>query len=139
MSPTVFNPAIDALLQSNQLPVADLQTGTEVLLFVAGSTQQPSGVVGIQVFGTTALLRSLAVSESERSKGLGTALVHHAEHYAASLGITSLYLLTTTATRFFEAHGYSTANREDAPASIAGTQQFSSLCPNSAAFMVKVL
>ena len=52
---TVFNPAIDALLQSNQLPVADLETGTEVLLFVAGSTQQPSGVVGIQVFGTTAL------------------------------------------------------------------------------------
>ena len=136
---TVFNDNIGALLQSYDLPTSDIETGTEVLLFVAGSTQKPSGVVGIQVFGETALLRSLAVSDSERGKGLGAALVHYVEQYAASVGINSIYLLTITAAQFFEAHGYSTANRTDAPTSIAGTSQFSNLCPSSSAFMVKVL
>ena len=136
---TVFNDRIGALLQSNHLPISDIEAGTEVFLFVAGSTQQPSGVVGIQIFGTTALLRSLVVSESERGKGLGAALVYHAEQHAASLGISSIYLLTTTAVKFFEAHGYSTTSRNDAPASIAGSSQFSSLCPSSSEFMVKVL
>ena len=136
---TIFNSNIGALLQNNHLPTSDIETGTEVLFFVAGSIQQPSGVVGIQVFGATALLRSLAVSESERGKGLATALVHYVEQHATSLGINSIYLLTTTAVQFFEAHGYSTANRTDAPISIAGTIQFSNLCPSSSALMVKVL
>ncbi|WP_083394371.1 GNAT family N-acetyltransferase, partial [Atopomonas hussainii] len=126
---TTFNCGIGELLQSNDLPVLDIETGTEVLLFVAGSAQQPSGVVGIQIFGTTALLRSLAVSASERGNGLGAALVQHVEQYALLMGISSIYLLTTTAASFFKLRGYNIANRADAPASIASTRQFSSLCP----------
>ena len=136
---TDFNSSIGGLLQSNQLLISDIETGTKVLFFVVGSKQQPSGVVGIQVFGTTALLRSLAVSESERGKGLGSALVRHVEQHLASSGVGTVYLLTTTASPFFELHGYRTANRKDAPKSISETSQFSSLCPGSSAFMVKVL
>jgi amino-acid N-acetyltransferase len=69
IQPAVFSNSIGALLQSNYLPTSDIEAGTEVSLFSAGPEQQPSGVVGIQVFGSTALLRSLAVSESERGKG----------------------------------------------------------------------
>ena len=136
---TIFNSSIGALLQSNHLLTSDIETGTEVSLFVAGPAQEPYGVVGIQVFGKTALLRSLAVSESGRGKGLGSALVEHVEHHARSLGVRSIYLLTTTAAQFFETRGYNTVNREDAPTSIAETSQFSSLCPGSSALMIKVL
>jgi amino-acid N-acetyltransferase len=139
IQPTDFDSSIGARLQSNHLPTSDLETGTEVLLFVAGPTQQPSGVVGIQVFDSVALLRSLAVSESERGKGLGAALVHYAEQHAASLGIRTIYLLTTTAAEFFEAHGYNTINREEAPEPIVGSSQFSNLCPTSSALMAKAL
>lgn len=139
IQPTTFNASIGALLQGNQLPTSDIEAGVEVLLFVAGSAQQPRGVVGIQVFGTVALLRSLAVSTSERGTGLGSALVQHAERQAAALGVSALYLLTTTAESYFAGHGYSTASRREAPAAIASSDQFSSLCPGSSAFMVKVL
>ncbi|WP_216901671.1 arsenic resistance N-acetyltransferase ArsN2 [Synechococcus sp. CCY 9618] len=139
IQPAWFDGSIIALLQSNHLLTSDIEAGTEVSLFAAGSDQELSGVVGIQVFGPTALLRSLAVSETERGKGLGTALVRRAEEHAVSLGIGSIYLLTMTAKQFFEAQGYSTVNRKEAPTSIAGTCQFSRLCPSSSAFMVKVL
>lgn len=139
MRPTAFNSRIGALLQHNDLPTSDLEAGAEVLLFVAGSAQQPLGVVGLQVFGAAALLRSLAVADSERGKGLGSALVRHAEQQAAALGVSALYLLTTTADRFFAAHGYKVASRMEAPAAIAASSQFSGLCPSSSAFMVKEL
>lgn len=76
---TVFNSRIGALLQSNHFPTSDIEAGTDVSLFFPGSEQQPLGVIGIQVFGPSALLRSLAVFKAERGKGLGAALVHHAE------------------------------------------------------------
>ncbi|MEO4046966.1 arsenic resistance N-acetyltransferase ArsN2 [Pseudomonas sp. CAU 1711] len=139
MRSTPFNSHIGALLQHNDLPTSDLEAGTEVLLFVAGSAQRPLGVVGLQVFGAAALLRSLAVAESERGKGLGSSLVRHAEQQAAALGVSALYLLTTTAQQYFAAHGYQVANRLEAPAAIAASSQFSGLCPSSSAFMVKEL
>jgi len=136
---TSFNSGIGALLQSNQLPASDLQAGLEVTLFSAGPTLSPHGVVGAQVFGSAALLRSLAVSPSERCKGLGGALLRHAERHLAFVGVSAIYLLTTTAEPFFVSHGYRIASRHEAPASIAATGQFASLCPASSAFMVKLL
>lgn len=132
-----FNSSIGTLLRASHLPTADLEAGTDVLFFAAGSADKPSGIVGLQIFGPIALLRSLAVSEPERRKGLGAVLVSYAEQHALSVGVHSIYLLTTTAARFFETRGYSHAKRSEAPTAIAATSQFSGLCPASSAFMVK--
>lgn len=133
-----YNPGISALLRGSKLPISDLETGVAVSFFVAGSAHSPTGVIGLEVYGPAALLRSLAVSESERGRGLGAALLQHAEQHAASAGISSIYLLTSTAEPFFAARGYQRSNRKEAPSSIAATREFSSICPASAAFMVKV-
>lgn len=138
IQPAFYGPGIGMLLQRSKLPIADLEAGIAVSFFVAGSDRNPAGVVGLEIYGPTALLRSLAVSESERGKGLGIALLHHAERYAASANIHSIYLLTSTAEPFFAARGYQLADRKEAPASIAATREFSSICPASSAFMVKV-
>lgn len=129
--------SVEALLSANGLPVSDLQDGTRVILFGYMAERRLCGVVGLEICGQVALLRSLAVSTNERGSGLGPALVSYAERYAARRGIETIYLLTTTAATFFERHGYSHASRKDAPAAIAGTSQFSGLCPSSSAFMVK--
>lgn len=71
----------------------------------AGPLESPEGVVGLEVYGKVALLRSLAVSATSRGNGYGKDLVARAERYAQSLGVTEIYLLTTTAATFFEQLG----------------------------------
>ena len=97
------------------------------------------GVVGVEVYGSVGLLRSLAVEPSHRKSGLGVSLVSNAETWAAEQGVETLYLLTTTAAQFFARRGYEAVPRSEAPAAIAATAQFSDLCPASSTFMRKVL
>ena len=98
-----------------------------------------SGVVGLELKNHTALLRSLAVIEPQRRKGLATQLVSEIEKYARSQKIDTLYLLTLTAERFFSKKGYRKTDRKSAPPAIQETAEFNSLCPLSAVCMKKQL
>ena len=98
-----------------------------------------TGVVGLEIRGEHALLRSLAVIESQRSKGLATHLLNEIEKYASSRQVDTLYLLTLTAERFFAKHGYLKTDRRSAPAAIQETAEFSNLCPATAVCMKKQL
>jgi amino-acid N-acetyltransferase len=135
-----FQPPEDAaksLLASCNLPIADLEAKHFERFFGCGSESSPAGVVGLELYGNAALLRSLAVSEVARGQGCGKRLVSEAEAYAKANGVNSIYLLTTSAETFFQSLGYSVANRSAVPEAIRGTQQFSGLCPSSASLMVK--
>ena len=132
-------PQVKSLLTESQLPTADLSAKNLEHFFGCGTAQTPKGVVGLEIYSTVALLRSLAVATDCRGIGCGKALVAEAERYAQSKGVTELYLLTTTAERFFERLGYSRSARDSAPEAIRQTKEFSCLCPSSSAFMAKVL
>jgi amino-acid N-acetyltransferase len=127
------------LLSDCELPTADISSSDSLLFFGCRSNSRLVGVTGLEVFGRVALLRSLAVAPSHRNHGLGRSMVAFAEGRAASLGVESLYLLTTTAGAYFSKLGYSLAAREEAPVSIKGTMQFSALCPASSSLMRKQL
>jgi len=96
-------------------------------------------VVGLELSPPHGLLRSLVVEPRARSGGLGSRLLAHAEAHARSRDVRSLYLLTTTAEAFFGARGYVRADRREAPPFIRSSPEFTALCPESAAFMVKHL
>jgi amino-acid N-acetyltransferase len=128
-----------ALLESQGLPVSDIADEHLEHFFFVGSDGSPSGLVGLELYGTDALLRSLVVGEDARGNGLGSTLVEHAERYAASQGIRSIYLLTTTAESFFKRLGYERIDRSHAPPVIKETREFAGLCPASSAFMLKAL
>lgn len=130
---------IKQLLSVCELPTSDISLSKSLLFFGCRSDAKLVGVIGLEVYGPVALLRSLAVAPSHRNHGLGRSLVEFAEAHAASLGVESLYLLTTTAEVFFSKLGYSLASRENAPSSIRATVQFSDLCPVSSSFMHKHL
>lgn len=130
---------IDALLSTHRLPTSDLGDGTTVLLFGWTDGDRLRGVVGLELFDGSALLRSLVVPDAERGNGLGATLVAHAEHVAIGRGADAIYLLTETAEAFFGRLGYQHAARVTAPPAIAGTTQFSRLCPASSSFMTKRL
>jgi amino-acid N-acetyltransferase len=131
--------AVRDLLDGVAFPSADLTAAHMEHFFYCGSAERPTGVVGLELFGVDAFLRSLVVAAEQRSAGLGTALVEHAERYARAADARSLFLLTTTVPGFFARLGYVAADRAAAPATIRGTQQFAGLCPTSATFMVKKL
>ena len=127
------------LLQAQELPFADISDEHLENFFYIGSDDSPTGLVGLELYGANALLRSLVVGESARSKGLGSRLTKHAEQYAASKGVRSIHLLTTTAEAFFKRLGYERIDRSRVPPSIERTREFASLCPASSAFMAKCL
>ena len=128
-----------ALLQAQELPVTDITDEHLEHFFFVGSDGSPTGLVGLEIYGADALLRSLVVGEHARSRGLGSSLVEHAEQYASSKSVRSIYLLTTTAEAFFNRLGYERIDRSQAPPSIERTREFASLCRASSAFMVKFL
>jgi amino-acid N-acetyltransferase len=130
---------VAAMLATAGLPTEDLCEAYLDHFFYAGSNASPTGLVGLEIYGPDALLRSLLVEERERGRGLGMALVRHAEAYAALQGVRSIYLLTVTAEPFFHRLAYARLDRGVAPPSIQRTSEFASLCPASSAFMVKRL
>jgi amino-acid N-acetyltransferase len=131
-------PAV-ALLKTHGLPAADLTFDHLEHFFFACSGQSLVGLVGLEIHGTDALLRSLVVAESQRGQGLGSRLVHHAERHAAQQEVRSVYLLTMTAEDFFARRGYGRIERTQAPLAIQRTREFEALCPASSVFMMKMI
>jgi amino-acid N-acetyltransferase len=127
--------AIRQLLVECGLPTSDLTAELLVNFLACRADGRVIGVVGIEPAGDAALLRSLAVAPGRRGCGVGRELVQRAEAQARALGAEAVYLLTTTADRFFAALGYRTVARESAPASVRATAEFSSLCPSTSVCM----
>jgi len=130
--------SIRDLLQQAQLPVADLES-SKVVFFVADLDDVPVGAVGLQVFGASALLRSLVVSDDRRGTGLGRALLATAEEMARRMQVRELVLLTTSAGMWFARHGYAGCDRAQIAEAIRSSAEFTRLCPASALCMSKPL
>lgn len=131
--------SVESLLQAAGLPTGDLNTAMLAHFFACGEPGDPAGVVGIELYGSDALLRSLVVRTGERRRGTGRALVAAAETHAREAGVGTVYLLTETAAEFFATLGYSARTRASAPETIRTTSQFSIMCPDTACLMAKVL
>jgi len=127
----------DALAASG-LPVADLVDFGRTF-FRFDDDVGLAGYGGLEGQGADRLLRSLLVVANRRGDGLGRVMLGLLEDRARDLGVLRLHLLTNTAAPFFAASGYAAADRKTAPASIASSREFTTLCPTSAAYLVKVL
>ena len=127
-----------ALLESAGLPVADLTDAHMQHFFYCGPASAPTAVVGVELHGEDALLRSLVVLPERRSSGLAAALVDRAEAHARSRGARSIFLLTTTAEEYFRRRGYHSIPRAEAPPGIRNTREFADICPATSAFMCKI-
>jgi arsenate reductase len=127
-----------ALLQQNKLPVSDIGEHTLLYAFTDDSGSL-AGSAGLELFGKQALVRSISVVPSQQHSGIGSLIIKELEDIARQKSIAELYLLTTTADKFFAGHGYSVVNRNDLPESIRQTPEFTSVCPSSAIAMRKQL
>jgi len=132
-----LRPAILALLQENDLPVEDLDESKALFAFLVDG--KVAGTGGLEFLSNCALLRSISVRKDLQKKGFGRSIVGELEKVARQDGVNRLYLLTTTAEEFFNKIGYDTIDRDEVPAEVTHTTEFSSICPSSATVMRKFL
>lgn len=131
-------PGIERLLEASSLPTEGV---AEALcsFIVAESGEEIVGVVGLELCGEHALLRSTAVHPEYRDRGLGRALVERIIAEAEARNIRALYLLTTSAERYFPSFGFVTTTRESVPGPVRATAEFEGACPASATVMCLTL
>lgn len=116
-----------SLLNAANLPTSDLTEAHMDYFWSVSDQRGPIGIVGLEPLAPYGLLRSLVVTPFNRSQGIGTKLVHHAEKAASRMNIRELYLFTSTAQEFFENFGYRRVPRRFAPAQIRSTTEFTKL------------
>ena len=131
-----FSKAI-ALIKKCNLPTDDISDTTK--LFAAIDNNEVLGTIGVEFYGSTALLRSFAVTEEARNKGIGNDLFLFLEEYIKQNGINRLALLTTTAAGYFAKKGFEKIERENTPVEIKESSEFKSTCPSSSILMKKDL
>ena len=133
-------PRIEDLLVASELPLAGVAESIGDFLVAEQHDGAIVGVVGLEACCTEyALLRSTAVSPAWRGRGLGRRLVERAIADAEARGFHALWLLTTTAERYFPSFGFVAARRDDAPEEVRASVEFTSACPASAAVMTLAL
>ena len=130
-------PKLAALLATADLPLAGAQAHLSDF-FLAFREDVLVGTAGLELYGDTALLRSVAVVSTERGQGLGQALVRQALAHAASVGVRQVVLLTTTAD-FFLRFGFQPISRAEVPSAAQASVEFQEACPASATGMSLVL
>ena len=128
--------AVERLLAASQLPLDGVREALPTFI-VAESGADIVGVAGLEVCCDNALLRSVAVDDAWRSQGLGRALVTRTIAEAEARGINALYLLTTSADRYFPSFGFHTIARDAVPEDIRATAEFREACPASATVMCR--
>jgi amino-acid N-acetyltransferase len=134
--------AIKDLLISCLLPPDDLEqvmADSGSLFIVAEDDSRIIGSIGLQKHGSDALIRSFAVDIYYRGSEVTAKLMKELERHARTLKIETGYLLTTTITNFLLRHGFERYDRAAVPDAIAKTEQFASVCPDSAACLARKL
>lgn len=131
-------PRVEALLAEAHLPL-DGVAGAIDTFTVAEHEGAVVGVAGLEVCCDNALLRSVAVAPAWRARGLGRTLVSRVIADAEARGIRALYLLTTTAERYFPSFGFATITRDEVPDDVRATDEFRGACPASATVMARTL
>jgi amino-acid N-acetyltransferase len=132
-----FN-GIAQLLRDRHLPLDGLSDHLATTL-VAREDAAIVGSAALEVYEDGALLRSVAVASGREHGGLGRTLVDAAIDLARTRNMRALYLLTTTAERYFPRFGFERIDRGDVPAGVRQSVEFTSACPASAIVMRKVL
>lgn len=125
------------LLEQNGLPFEGLAEHISHMLVARGGVHQREvmGSAALEMYGRYALLRSVAVDERLRGKGVGQRLTQAALELARAEGVTGVYLLTETAAGFFPRFGFAPVDRGDVPGPVLQSLEFTTLCPTGTLVM----
>ncbi|MCI0547510.1 MAG: GNAT family N-acetyltransferase, partial [Candidatus Rokubacteria bacterium] len=131
-------PAIERLLTACNLPLEGVREHVTGFL-VARAGGRVVGCAGMEVYGRSCVLRSLAVLPEARRRGLGGRLLVRLQQRARESGCTDAYLLTNTVEAMAAGHRFARIAREDVPAGARQSGEFALSACASAAVMHRSL
>jgi len=131
-------PEILALLDECGLPGEGLVDHLATIL-IAGEGTDIVGCSALEMYEEYALLRSVAVKETHRGRGLASRLTKAALELARDHQVTTVYLLTETASTFFPKLGFKPIPRFEVPQKVQNSIEFTRLCPQTATVMTTTL
>ena len=126
--------ALRAALVEADLPVDDISEPGRLFFRLDGNAASVAWA-GLELHSSDALIRSVVIGAQERGTGRGTQLVRELIDEARRLGISRLWLLTTSAASFFARFGFEEVSRDVVPEVIRATRGFRDICPASATCM----
>ncbi len=128
--------SVYALLRSSGLPVEGVKEHfSHFIIAETGTTIV--GSVGLEFYGGTCLLRSLAVSSEYRHLGIGGMLVDAALLAAERNRAKKVILLTETAEKYFRKWGFRVIDAKNVWGGILASTQFTGTCHLTAVCMEK--
>jgi N-acetylglutamate synthase-like GNAT family acetyltransferase len=130
---------INDLLNSVSLPWVETDNCPRYFFVSKNTENKIIASIGLEIYGTYGLLRSLAVDPDNRNKGIALLLIDEIIKQSHALQLKAVYLLTTTADKYFLKNGFEDVQRNDIPEELTHSQEYSSICPASAITMRKSL
>ena len=124
------------LLSQNKLPDIELEEHIDTFLMLERNGRIIA-CAGLEVYGAYGLVRSVAVHPDYHSQGIGASLYGAIELDARMFFLSSLYLFTNEAERFFTRHGYGRISREDIPLPVHESGEYKYDCCEHAFVMMK--
>lgn len=135
--------ALVVLLQETELPPDGIEPHIENFLVVRHpeAVDGPEfliGSVGLEIYGNSALLRSLSVHPDFQGNRLGTRLVDNIIEVAKAKGITQLFLLTDTAEEYFKKRNFTVVSRDKVPEDMKQSIEFTTLCTSAPSMILEI-
>ncbi|MBA2458171.1 MAG: GNAT family N-acetyltransferase [Gemmatimonadales bacterium] len=126
---------VHRLLRDAELPVEGVDEQFGPGYAVATEAGGVIGAAGVERHGRFGLLRSVVVAREARNRGAAELLVRDRLAWAGTEGLEAVYLLTTTAARYFTRLGFEPVERDALPLEIRESREFAALCPSTAVAM----
>ncbi len=125
------------LLKDSGLPHLDIP-GEDVSVYGFYEDNELVASGAIEYADDFILLRSLAVADPHKNKGLGTKVVEYLEDLVTESGCRYYYIITEIP-EYFKKMGFKVIQRQDCPEPIQQTAEFTTFCPEDATVMKKTL
>jgi len=120
-------------LEDNGLPTSGVDKCVEDFVVAQDRDGSWVGIAGLEVYGESGLLRSVAVDGRFRGVGQGRALVNAVLKNAKSKGVETVYLLTDNAESYFGGLGFEVVDRKDVDEAVKASVEFGEMCASAAA------
>ncbi len=124
------------LLNAVNLTVEGVSQNLESFIIVRDADSNLIGVAGLEYYGASALLRSVAVSELHRGEGIGHLLVERCVAESKRRKAQHLYLLTETAEKFMQRFGFRPVDKGLVDSRLQASEEFKGACPDTAVTML---
>ena len=135
-TPEMLSQISDLLTSSNLVPEG-LEKENLTLFYKTDKLERVVGAIGVELYGDSCLLRSLAVHKNNRNLGIARTLIHEALGFACSEKSFNVYLITETIGDTMIRYGFNNISRDDVPQEIIKSPFFNGICPCSCQIMHK--